>query len=127
MAQTENSNKNERGHYEESYDDTKIALTEMRLQFETLLEMQKEERIELSKIKKEELDGLRESFEKQTKHLKHIIIGLILTLCLILGSIVGGAIYILANFDIVIPYYQDAHVGGDGESNINDGIHINDK
>lgn len=125
MAQTENSSKNERNHYDESYDDTKIALTEMRLQFETLLEMQKEERIELSKIKKEELDGLRESFEKQTKHLKHIIIGLILTLCLILGSIIGGVVYVLSNYEIETTY-QNVTVGGDGESNIHDGIHYGD-
>lgn len=111
--------------YENPVDASNVALSEMRLQFDTLAEMQKEERIELAKIHKDEMDSMRQSHEKQVKHLKHIIIGLILTLCLIISGIVGSVIYVLANYDIETTY-QYVTVGGDGESNIHDGIHYGD-
>lgn len=110
--------------YENPVDASNVALSEMRLQFDTLAEMQKEERIELAKIHKDEMDSERASHEKQIKHLKHIIIGLILTLCLIIGGIIGCCAYVLTSFD-TFTFFQDASIGGDGESNIHDGIHFN--
>lgn len=98
---------------------TDLALTEMRLQFETMMEMQKEERIETQKMHNEEKDKMR-------KHYGRIIIGLILTLFLILGSIIGGTIYLVTNFEFAtIEYGQDIQIGGDGNPTINDGIHYN--
>lgn len=96
-----------------------VALTEMRIQFETMMEMQKEERLERERMYNEEKDKMR-------KHYGRIILGLILTLCLILGGIIGGTIYLLTNFDIAFgTYIQEPNVGGDGNSTIYDGIHFN--
>lgn len=96
---------------------TDLALTEMRLQFETMMEMQKEERIETQKMHNEEKDKMR-------KHYGRIIIGLILTLFLILGSIIGGAIYILTNFEFAFATYQDVYSDNNGTATIYDGIHF---
>lgn len=79
-----------------------MLATQFHLQFETMEELQKEER------------------ERYTR----IIMGLIIALVVLIGSIVGGAIYLFANFDI--GYYQTADVGGDGQATIHDGIHFND-
>lgn len=95
-----------------------VALTEMRLQFETMMEMQKQERLEREHMYNEEKDGMR-------KHYGRIIIGLILTICLILGTIIGSAIYLFSNYDISFGYEQSLYVGGDGNQNIYDGIHYN--
>lgn len=103
-------------HYTEG---ANLALTEMRLQFETLAEMQKEERLESQRMHKEEK-------EKMRKHYGKIIAGLIISLCLILGGIIGGVVYLVSNYDFgVLGYNQNAYVGGDGTSTINDGIHFN--
>lgn len=102
-----------------------LALTEMRIQFETLAEMQKEERLLLQKMYNDSVEKLSDRHEKQIKHWKNIVIGLIVTICLIIGSIIGGAIYLFANYDILVGYAQESYVGGDGTSTINDGIHIN--
>ena len=106
--------------------ETNIALKEMRIQFETLAEMQKEERIEKQKLHNDEIDKILERHGKEISHWKHICIGLILTLFLILGSIIGCIVYIVTNYEIVTGTYQDLYVGGNGTSTINDGIHIND-
>lgn len=96
-----------------------MAVTEMRIQFETLAEMQKEERIETQKLFKEEKDGMR-------KHYGRIIIGLIIALCVLIGSIAGAIIYILSNYDIMMGYTQNAYNKVGGDNIINDGIHFND-
>lgn len=101
---------------------TNLALSEMRIQFETLAEMQKEERIETQKMHNEAIEKLMERHAKDIAHWKHIVIGLIVTLSLFIGGLIGTAAYILTNFDIGV-VYQDVYVGGDGESTINDGIH----
>lgn len=96
-----------------------VALTEMRLQFETMMEIQKEERLERERMYNEEKEHMRKRYGR-------IILGLILTICLILGSFVGGAIYLFTNFDIAFgTYIQKPNVGGDGNSTIYDGIHFN--
>lgn len=94
-----------------------VALTEMRLQFETMMEMQKEERLERERMYNDEKDKMR-------KHYGRIIIGLILTICLILGSIMGAAIYIFSNFEFAFETYQDVHSDNNGTSTIYDGIHL---
>lgn len=107
---------------------TDIALTEMRIQFETLAEMQKDERIEIQKMHVIEKENLLKQFaedrESQRKHYTRIIYALILTLVLILGSVIGGIIYIFTNYDIAVGTYQDLYSGDNGTSTIYDGIHI---
>lgn len=96
---------------------TDIALTEMRLQFETMMQMQMEERDAIDKRYKEETASIR-------KHYGRIIAGLILTLCMIIGSVVGAVIYLFSNYDFAVATYQDVISGENGVSNIYDGIHI---
>lgn len=104
---------------------TNLALSEMRIQFETLAEMQKEERIETQKMHNEAIEKIMERHAKELAHWKHIAIGLILTLAVFIGGVVGIVGYFLANFDIQYGYVQDASIGGDGTTNIFDGLHIN--
>lgn len=107
---------------------TNVALAEMRLQFETLAEMQKDERIEIQKMHVLEKETLMKQFtndlESQRKHYTRIIYALILTLVIILGSVIGGIIYIFTNYDIAVDTYQDLYSGDNGTSTIYDGIHI---
>lgn len=97
---------------------TDLALTEMRLQFETMMEMQKEERIESQKMHNEEKANIR-------KHYGRIIIGLIITICLIIGGIVGGLIWFFSNYELKLgtEFSQYLDVGGNGSPTIYDGIH----
>lgn len=87
---------------------TNIAMAEMRLQMETLTAVHKEEKADMR------------------KHYGRIIMALILVICLIIGSIVGGVIYVLANYDIEFGYTQNAYNEVGGDNIINDGIHFND-
>lgn len=111
-------------HYTEG---ANLALTEMRLQFDTLSEIQKEERIEYQKMHNESIKEIMDRHEKDIKHWKHICMALILTLALFIGGIVGAVAYFLSNYSIayVDEFVQDVSVGGDGTSTINDGIHYN--
>lgn len=93
-----------------------VLVTEMRVQWGMMLETQQEERMELNRLHAEERGRDRKFFGR-------IIIGLILTIVLFLGGIIGTAVYVLANFDIGVSY-QQLDLGGDGEQNIHDGIHI---
>lgn len=81
------------------------AVTESRLSLEMVLEKHSED------------------LEKQRKHYCRIIYALILTLVLFVSSVVGGAIYLLANYDFGV-IYQESTIGGSGDQNIYDGIHI---
>lgn len=100
-------------------DTAEAMMAETRLQFDTLIAMQSDER-------KEMRHAFHEEKEKMRKHYGRIIAGLILTLVIILGAIIGGAVYIFSNYDIQT-VYQDVNVGGDGSSTIFDGIHYNDR
>ncbi len=97
---------------------TDLALTEMRLQFETMMEMQKEERIETQKMHNEEMASMR-------KHYGRIIMGLIITICLIIGSVVGGLVWFFSNYGTGLGYefLQELTVGGNGDPTVYDGIH----
>lgn len=104
---------------------TDIALTEMRIQFETLADMQKEERLATQEMHNKEKEQMREHHDKEVKHWKHICIGLIATIILIIGSLVGGAIYLFTNFEFAFGSYQELSSGDNGTSTIYDGIHYN--
>lgn len=96
-------------------DTAEAMMAETRLQFDTLIAMQSDER-------KEMRHAFHEEKEKMRKHYGRIIAGLILTLVIILGAIIGGAVYIFSNFEFA-SYEQVATVGGDGTYTIFDGIH----
>lgn len=108
---------------------TNMALTEMRVQFETLASMQQQERLEIQRMHHEEISKIIERNDKQLSHFKHIVIGLIVTICLIIGSIVGAAIYVVSNFDFEFQdgyeLNQNIDIGGNGDPQIQDGIHFN--
>lgn len=96
-----------------------VIVTEMRVQWGMMLDTQQKERMELNRLHAEER-------ERDRKFFGRIIIGLILTLVLLIGGIIGTAVYILANYDIgLVTYYQELNTEGDGDQNINDGIHYN--
>ncbi len=79
----------------------------------SLIESYKEERLETQRL-----------HEKEVRHWKHVVIALVLTLAIFIGSVVGGAIYVLTNFDIMTGEFAQAiDIGGDGNPIINDGIH----
>lgn len=111
-------------HYTEG---ANLALTEMRLQFDTLSEIQKEERIEYQKMHNESIKEIMDRHEKDIKHWKHICMALIFTLVLFIGGIIGGTIYFLSNYDVAFGYTQDLYIGNDGTNTIHDGIHFNDE
>lgn len=89
-------------------DGASIAMAEMRLQMETLVEVHKEEKADMR------------------KHYGRIIMALILVICLIIGSVIGAVVYVLSNYDIDFGYVQDLYIGNDGTNTINDGIHYAD-
>lgn len=101
----------------ETTDKLNAMMAETRLQFDTLVTMQKDERIELQKMHHEEMEKVR-------KHYGKIIFGLIIALVLLLGGIIGSAIYVFSTYDFET-VYQDNYVGGDGSATIYDGIHYN--
>lgn len=97
---------------------TNIALTEMRIQFDTMVQSQQEERIRMQELYSGERDKIR-------KHYGHIILALVLTIVLILGTVVGAVMYVFSNYDIMTGYVQDLYIGNDGTNTIYDGIHFN--
>lgn len=99
-------------------DELNVKASEMLLQFDTLVQLQKEERVEYQRMHHEAMKDL-------TKHYMRIIIALILTLILFIGGVIGTVAYFMVNFDVQFGYVQDAYIGGDGTNNINDGLHIN--
>lgn len=95
-----------------------VIVTEMRVQWGMMLDTQQKERMELNRLHAEER-------ERDRKFFGRIIIGLILTIVLLLGGIIGTAAYLLTNYDFAIATYQDLDISGDGSQEIHDGIHYN--
>lgn len=110
---------------DEMVKESDMAMAEMRLQFATLARMQKDERIEMQKMHKEERLEMQKEHEKIVAHWKHIVIGLILTICLIIGGVIGTVGYFLTNFDFTFETYQDVYSDNSGTAIIYDGIHTN--
>lgn len=99
----------------EATGETNMLATQFHLQFEAMAELQKDER-----------ENMRKHYENIIQKYTRIIFGLILTLVIFLGSVIGAVVYILSNYDLEFGTYQIADVGGDGTANIYDGIHYND-
>lgn len=105
-------------------DNANLALTEMRLQFDTMAEIQKEERLEYQKMHNEAMAKKDEQHEKEIKHWKHICMALILTIALFIGGLVGTAVYLLTNFEFAYYTEQNVDSNDNSVSTINDGIHV---
>lgn len=98
---------------------TSIALSEMRLQFEAITEIQKDERETMYKVHQEEIEKVR-------KHYGKIVCGLLMTIILLIVGVIGGVIYVFHNYDFQsYSLTQDMNIGGAGENTINDGLHFN--
>lgn len=97
-------------------DSANAMVAEARIQFDTLVTLQNDER-------KDMRDAFHREKERMRKHYGRIIAGLIIAMILLLGGIIGGAVYVLSNFDFV-GYSQEAYIGGNGTNNIYDGVHI---
>lgn len=114
---------------DEMTDVANLKLTETLLQFDTMVQAQKEERVETTRMHNEAIEKIMERHAKDIAHLKHIIIGLIITICLIIGSLVGAAIYLVSNFEFEFQdgyeLNQNIDIGGNGDPQIHDGIHFN--
>lgn len=110
-------------------EDTSIIEKEIMLQFDTMAQLQKDERMEREKMYIDERADMRKQFAEEKasmrKHYQKIILALALTLFLLLGSIIGGTIYLLANYDFTYEIYQENSAEGGGDSTIEDGIKIN--
>lgn len=117
MEQLKNKLEHSAEELEHLTDRTNIALAEMRLQFETMTEMQKQERENLVKEHYKDTERMR-------KHYGKIIACLILSLFVMICGIIGSVAYFFANYDIeCYQFEQEVYLGGDGYNVINDGIH----
>lgn len=94
-----------------------ILATEVLVQFDTMAQLQMQERENMNKLHAEEREAMR-------KHYSHIIWGLIAALVILIGGIVGGAFYILANYEFGVITTQNPIAEGEGRAIIEDGIHL---
>lgn len=99
-------------------EETSILEREVMLQFDTMAQLQRDERIEMQKMFTEERADMR-------KHYSRIILSMALALIIIIGSLVGGIIYIFSNYDLSYSTYQEVSAEGGGDSTVEDGIHLN--
>ena len=88
---------------------------ETRLQFDTLVQLQMQERQAIEKRHSEETKDIR-------KHYGRIIAGLIITLMIIMGGIVGTVVHIFSTYELIPSFEQTVTASGNGDSVINDGI-----
>lgn len=107
-----------------------------RYEFDAMAEMQSEERQEMQRLFAQERktthelyvkekEVLTQNYENQSKHYKQIIMGLIFTLVVLLGSVICGAVYLFTNFDFGMITYQDIASDNYSNSIIYDGITVN--
>lgn len=109
-------------------DATNVANAQFAAAVDTILQIQKEKDSEyLLAIQNTENRHIEDKANMR-KHYQKIILSLSLVLLLIVGSLIGGVIYVVSNFDFefVPSYSQDISAEGGGDATIEDGIHIND-
>lgn len=112
----------------ESVEKTNLLGTEMILTFDTMAQIYADkEKLLLEKMEAAEVRHVEEKANMR-KHYQRIILAQALTLLLVLGSIIGGILYAVSNynFDFIPSYSQDVSSEGGGDATIEDGIHIND-
>lgn len=79
----------------------------------------------MSQLFFEEKKLLLAQMDAMRKHYGKIILTISLTLLLVIGSLIGGLIYLISNYDIAYEVYQDVSAEGGGDSTVEDGIHLN--
>lgn len=101
------------------------ASTQTALMTDTILQLQKEKDCEwMARIDSIDERHLKEKSEMR-KHYQKIIFTISLALLLIVGSLIGGLIYLLSNYDIGFEVYQEVSAEGGGDSTVEDGIRYN--
>lgn len=68
---------------------------------------------------------LLSQMDSMRKHYQKIIISISLVLLIIVGSLIGGLIYLVSNYDVAFEVYQEVSAEGGGDSTVEDGIHLN--
>lgn len=117
---------------DETVNAANVAMAQSTVALDTMLQLQSEERQAKDKAFLETLDKMEtrhaEEQENMRKHYQRIILTLALTLLLIIGSLIGGAIYVISNFDFEFgpSYSLDVSAEGGGDATNEDGIHVND-
>lgn len=113
----------------EMTDKANAMVAETRIQFDTLVTLQNDERKDMRESFRAEREKFLDAFQAETsalrKHYGRIIAGLLIALGVLIGGIVAGAVYLFSTYDFTT-ITQDAYVGGDGFSNIFDGMHFGD-
>lgn len=111
---------------EEFAEKANAAMAEARIQFDTLATLHSDERREMRQTFQAEKEKMREGFhaemDKMRKHYGKVIAGIIVPFALLLGGIIGGAVYVFSNYEIA-SFTQEQYIGGDGDNTIEDGIH----
>lgn len=98
---------------------TDAVVAETRLHFDTLVQLQMDERQQSEERHAKEKQEIRSHYAK-------IIFGLIITLFLLIGGIFGTVLYLFTNYDFAAyTSAQDLYIGGDGNQDVYDGIHFN--
>ncbi len=100
---------------EKSVDKTNAMSAKARMELDALAEVQSEERLKMQEMNNAQISDMR-------KHYGRIIMGLIITLAIILGGIVGGTIYLIANYDFAVATYQNISSDNNSNATIYDGI-----
>lgn len=109
------------GRLEQAVEATSALAAESRIKFDALIEMQSEERLKMQEMFLQEKQDLLAHYERIGKGKDKIIIGLIIALVVLIGGIVGGAFYVLSNYDIGV-FSQDVQADGSSTAIIYDGI-----
>lgn len=105
---------------EKAAEETASLAAESRIKFDAMIEMQNNMQERFLKEKQD----LLAHFESSDKRKNKIIIGLIVVILLLVGSFVGGAVYLLANFDVAVVSTQDVYSDNNSSATINDGINL---
>lgn len=111
----------------QAIDVTNVATAQAAVALDTMLQLQKEKDTEyLTTIENIDKRNIEERANIR-KHYQKIILALALTLLLIIGSLIGGVIYIVSNFDFEFQpsYSQSVSAEGGGDSTIEAGINVN--
>lgn len=109
----------------QAIDVTNVATAQAAVALDTMLQLQKEKDTEyLTTIENMDKRNIEERANIR-KHYQKIILTISLVLLLIVGSLIGGLVYIISNYDITFQTYQEVSAEGGGDSTIEDGIRFN--
>lgn len=113
----------------ETVDAANVAMAQSAVALDTMLQLQSDERKEKDKAFLEAIENMQkrhaEEMGETRKHYQKIILAISLVLLLIVGSLIGGLIYLVSNYDFTFQTYQSVTAEGGGDSTIEDGIKFN--